>query len=213
MEYPEKIHNEGKDTLPMKEIYTRIWEAAKPHYLKGRPMDVDHIEWMMEEATRISEVEHLDETVLLPLAILHDIGYAKVPSIESTDYNTLDIRKLHMEEGAKLAKTILETLDYPQEKIEKIVSYVAMHDQWAYGEVDAYINDPILGTFKDLDYLWIYAPKGREAFQKLKNFSNEQMLKHLQDETSPIFNKKPFSNDSTKRMHDELLDARTQELS
>jgi hypothetical protein len=34
----------------MKQIYREIWELAKPYYEKGRPMDIDHIRWMMKDA-------------------------------------------------------------------------------------------------------------------------------------------------------------------
>lgn len=196
----------------MKQIYTDIWELAKPFYLKGRPMDIDHIEWMMEEALRIAEIEKLDDSLLMPLCILHDVGYSRVPGVESADYYQLDVRRLHMDEGAEICREILDQVKYDSDKSDKIAFYVSVHDNWAYGEVDLFINDPILGTFKDLDYLWIYSPKGFEAMKQVKKFGDQQMLEYLEAETSPIYGKKPFSNHSTKKLHRKYLTDRRKEV-
>ena len=56
----------------MKEIYQKIWKLAKPYYEKGRPMDVDHIEWMMKDALIVCEKEKLNDEILLPLVIFLD---------------------------------------------------------------------------------------------------------------------------------------------
>jgi len=63
----------------MKKVYKKIWESAKPHYKKGRPMDKDHIEWMMKEGMYVCKQEKLNDSLLLPLIILHDVGYSKTP--------------------------------------------------------------------------------------------------------------------------------------
>ena len=53
--------------------------------------------------------ENIDESLLLPLVILHDVGYANVPSYDPYNLNT---RKKHMREGAKIAKILLKKLNY-----------------------------------------------------------------------------------------------------
>ena len=63
----------------MKNRYKELWKLAKPYYEKGRPMDIDHVKWMMQDAMLICEKEGIDETLLLPLVILHDTGYSKAP--------------------------------------------------------------------------------------------------------------------------------------
>ncbi len=62
----------------MDKIYRDIWEFAKPYYEKGRPIDIDHVRWMMEDALLVCEKEGVDEGLLLPLVILPDVGYAFV---------------------------------------------------------------------------------------------------------------------------------------
>jgi hypothetical protein len=34
----------------MKEPYQQIWKLAQPYYKQDRPMDIEHITWMMKEA-------------------------------------------------------------------------------------------------------------------------------------------------------------------
>src|SRR3989338_850820 len=144
----------------MKVIYSKIWQLAKPYYEKGRPMDIDHIQWMMKEAQYVCEQEKLDDSLLLPLVILHDIGYAKVP--KNNPFN-LNIRKAHMESGSKIAKSILVKVKYPKDKIKEIVYFVSVHDNWAFGDIEIYTKNKILGIFTDLDFIWIVTPKGFPA--------------------------------------------------
>jgi HD superfamily phosphodiesterase len=119
----------------MKKIYLKILELAKPYYEKGRPMDMGHIEWIMKEVLFFCKKENIDDFLLLPLVILHDIGYAEVP--KDNPFN-LNLRKAHMKEGKKIAKEILEKLNYSKNKTEKIVDYVSIHDNWAFGDTGIY---------------------------------------------------------------------------
>ena len=41
----------------MNDIYQKIWDLARSYYEEGRPMDIDHIEWMMEQALIACESE------------------------------------------------------------------------------------------------------------------------------------------------------------
>ena len=151
----------------MKKIYQEIWDLAKPYYKKGRPMDLGHIEWMMRRVEEICNIEKdLDESILMPLAILHDVGYSEIKDPINSNYYDIDIRKAHMQSGATIAGKILNKVSYPIDKKEKIINYVSIHDNWAYGKVEIYIKDKLLGTFKDLDYLWIYTKEGCESIQK-----------------------------------------------
>lgn len=192
----------------MKQIYQCIWDLAKPYYLKGRPMDVAHIEWMVEVALRIAQDEGLDESLLLPLVILHDVGYSKVKDVVEADYYQLDVRRFHMDEGAKIARQILKEVDYPEHKIDKVVYYISVHDNWAYGEVDLYMDDPVLGTFKDLDYIWLYTKEGCAGIQPVLKRNDQEMLEYLRNEVSPIGGKKPYSNQSTRKLRESLMQER-----
>ena len=191
----------------MKEIYQKIWELAKPYYEKGRPMDVDHIEWMIEDALLVCQKENLEDSLLLPLVILHDVGYAEVP--KDNPYN-LDLRKAHMDAGAKIAKKILEKVDYPANKVEKIVYYVSVHDNWALGDKSVYENNPILAVFSELDFIWMATPKGFAAIMEMLNKNKQEMFEYVR--SRPEEEKILFSTKTTKKLYGSYLNGRKKEL-
>jgi len=196
----------------MKPVYKKIWDEAKQYYEKSRPMDIAHIEWMIKVVEEVCKQEILDETILMPLAILHDVGYAMLINPATANYYDKDVRRAHMKAGAEIAEAILKKINYPKDKSKRIVDYVAIHDNWAFGEVDVYIKDRLLGTFKDFDYLWIYTKIGCDAIQKVLKKNNKEMLEHLQNETSPIQGKKPFSTTFTEKLRETYLEERKVEL-
>jgi len=184
----------------MKQIYAKIWKLAKPYYEKGRPMNINHIEWIMRDALLVCRKEKLDDSLLLPLVILHDVGYAMVA--KDNPYN-LDIRKSHMKAGAEITRQLLEEIDYPKSKTQKIEYYVSVHDNWAFGENEIYRNDIILGTFQDLDYIWMATPKGFLALQKILGKNRKEMLEYLITNDKPKL--RPFSTNSTKNIYENYL--------
>ncbi len=192
----------------MKRIYEEMWGLAKPYYLKGRPMDVDHIEWMMEEALVVCEKEKLDDSLLLPLVILHDVGYSEVAKDNPFK---LDMRKAHMEKGALIAEKVLKKLDYSKDKIDKIVYYVSVHDNWALGDTEIYLNDKILGIFTDMDFTWMATPKGFPAFLLILNKDHKEMIEYLESRETPAKGV-PFSSKTTKRLYEDYLKDRKNEL-
>lgn len=134
----------------MEQIYATIWEKALPYYERGRSMDIAHIQWIMRAVEEVCQSEQqLDQTILMPLAILHDVGYAEVP--KNNPFN-LDIRKSHMQTGARIAGTILETVGYEIPKRERICGLIAVHDNWALGD-DSVYADQELAVFNDLDFI------------------------------------------------------------
>ena len=102
----------------IEEKYKKILEKALPFYEKGRKGDVEHIKWLTKVITKYVDKSEVNYDLLIPVVILHDVGYSKVPK-GANPYN-LDIRKLHSEEGAKIAEEILEKLNYPKDKIKEI---------------------------------------------------------------------------------------------
>lgn len=190
----------------MKDIYLDIWNLAKQYYIKGRPMDIDHIEWMMGDAILICEKEKLDDTILLPLVILHDVGYSEVP--KDNPFN-LDIRKAHMDKGCIISKRILSELKYDMKKIEIISNYVAVHDNWSFGDNNIY-KDKILGTFNDLDYIWMATPKGFVALMGILKKNKKEMLEFL--ETNEKLINRPFLTKTASDLYEDYIRGRTMEL-
>jgi HD superfamily phosphodiesterase len=191
----------------MKEIYKKIWKLANPYYEKGRPMDIDHIEWMMKDAMIVCEKEKIDDSLLLPLVILHDVGYAEFP--KDNPFN-LNLRKAHMKAGAKISQTILEKVDYPKNKIQKISYCVSVHDNWALGDDKIYLEDKILGIFNDLDFIWMATPKGFPALMKILNKNHKELTDYIKHDEK--LTRRPFSSKTTKKLFEKYLNRQENRL-
>lgn len=98
----------------MKNIFEQIKKEAKEHFLKARGShDWSHIERVYKLALRIGRKENADLKILKLAAILHDIGRKR----QDDSNGKID----HSEEGARLAKEILERHNLDKEKIKEIV--------------------------------------------------------------------------------------------
>jgi hypothetical protein len=192
----------------MEEIYNKIWQIAKPYYEKGRPMDVEHIEWMMQDAEKVCENENIDKTLLMPLVILHDIGYALINHKENDSYK-VDLRKAHMQAGAELAKEILNGIHYDPSKIDKITYYISVHDNWALGD-DEVFKDPLLGTFQDLDFMWMISPKGFRAAVGMYKKTPKEIIDYYKNNEKLI--KRPLATKTTKELFYKYIEERKKEL-
>lgn len=189
----------------MEQIYNKIWELAKPYYKKGRPMDIDHIKWMMQEAVVVCQKEKLDDSILLPLVILHDAGYGVGKHV----YFEKELKKEHMENGKQIAKEILSKLNYPKDKIDKIEYYISVHDNWALGDNEIYKKEGLLGIFTDLDYMWLATSKGFSALMKILGKGQQEMIEYLETNDKLIL--RPFSTKTTKNLYERYLEDRRKE--
>jgi len=179
----------------MKKIYSDIWKVAKSYYKKGRPMDLGHVSWMMKEAEKVCKKEKLDDSLIMPAVILHDVGY----SVTGAVYYDKKKKGLHMKVGAKLTKKILTDLNYPQEKIKKICYFISVHDNWIYGETEIYKKNKELGVLRDLDFLWILTPDALKILStELKKTKYEYLIEILEEGKE-----KSFSTKTTKKMFDD----------
>ncbi len=192
----------------MKEIYQEIWDLARPYYLKGRPMDINHIEWIMKDALKVSEKEeNVDGSLLVPLAILHDVGYGVTGEAVYMEANK---KKAHMVEGAKVAREILGQVGYDEGKIERIADCIEVHDNWIFGDHEIYKRDLLLGVFTDLDYIWMATPKGFHTVRKILNFDSKEMYEYLVQNEKPI--NRPFATETTRELYREYMMDRKEEL-
>jgi len=192
----------------MKSIYTRLWAKARPFYDKGRPMDIEHIEWMMEEADRLCETEGLEERILLPLVILHDAGYARVP--KDNPFN-LDVRRAHMKEGAKIAREILNEIGYDIGRTETIIYFISVHDNWALDDVEVYRKNKLLWIFTDLDFIWMATHKGFDAVRNILRLESGEMIRYLESTEKPA---KPigFACEATEKVFKSYLRERKDDV-
>jgi len=169
-------------------------------------MDIEHIEWMMGDADIVCQKEGIDDSLLIPLVILHDVGYGVNPGTDDVQFDP-DFKKIHMKDGARIAKDILNQVDYPKEKIDKISYYVSVHDNWCLGDNSVYKEDIILNVFSDLDYMWMATERGFDALKRITGRNDRQMIEFLEESEKLI--KIPFANITTRELYGGyLLDRR-----
>ena len=181
----------------MKSKYNKLWKLAKPFYLKGRPCDIKHVTWMMKQANFLCKKEEIDESILIPLTLLHDVGYSLTKHV----YYEKDKKKAHMIVGARMAKKLLKKVNYNPQKIKQICSYIKIHDNWIFGETKIYEKDKIFGVFHDLDFLWITTQDGFLFMMDLFGKTKDQLIKELKQEAS----QRKFSLKSTKKIFNENI--------
>lgn len=116
----------------MKKEYRQIWELAKPLLKKGVRKDfILHTKGVIKAMELIMQREGGDEDILLPAAILHDIGWSKVPLEVQNDFRYEDGQevgeRMHIEELSELAESVLKICGYPAEKSKRIIAISQDH--------------------------------------------------------------------------------------
>lgn len=187
----------------MKDVYEKIWKLAKP-YLDTRKNDI-HTEGAIRYAFRLVEKEGGDEEVVIPAIILHDVGWTRVPEelhLKAFGPKTTmpEMQRKHEVEGVKIAKEILEKVDYDQAKTEEILKIIDGHDT-RLGATS--LNDKLV---KDADKLWRYTKDGFRIDRKRFEHTFEQ---HMEGLRSSLDNW--FFTDSGKEMASEEIQDRSRD--
>ena len=142
----------------METIHERIYERAKP-YLNTRQNEV-HIAICYAFARRLLKCyPNADENIVVPAILLHDVGWKEVPEEKQLgafgpEMKDEETRRLHETEGARIAKTILNSVNYSEEKTQEILAIIDGHDS---RQEALSLNDSLV---KDADKLWRYSPTG-----------------------------------------------------
>ena len=94
--------------------------------------------------------------VVIPAVILHDVGWKSVQEdLQLTAFGPGEkdkkLNRVHEREGAKIARRVLETVNYPSPLIGEIEEIVLGHDS---RQEALSLNDAIV---KDSDKLWRYS--------------------------------------------------------
>jgi len=115
----------------MEEIYKRIWELAEP--LLNTRHNQQHTEIAYHAALRLLESEEGDEGIVIPSVILHDVGWIQVPEeLQLTAFGpkaqNKELNRVHEVEGVRLAREILEKVNYDPGKVDEILAIIDGHD-------------------------------------------------------------------------------------
>jgi len=167
-----------------KKIYERIWALAKP-YLSTRKNDI-HTEMATRYAYLLLDKEKGDEEIVIPAIILHDVGWKKVPEelhlkAFGPKATMPKVRRVHEVEGVKIAREILEKINYDQEKIKEILKIIEGHDS---REEPISLNDKLV---KDADKLWRYSKEGFQINRKRYEHTFEQYMERLRSHLNKWF--------------------------
>jgi HD superfamily phosphohydrolase YqeK len=138
-------------------VFRQIYQLAQP-YLSTRHNDV-HTEMSMQFAYQLMSAEGGQESIVIPAIILHDVGWKKVPEelhlkAFGPKATMPELNRVHEVEGVKIAKDILEKVNYDVEEMTQILEIIGGHDS---RKQSISLNDRIV---KDADKLWRYSREG-----------------------------------------------------
>lgn len=147
----------------MKENHIRIWNTALP--FQDKRDDAGHAFITLEYAKQLVDLEGGNPDVVLPAIILHDTGWSQLSREEwmvvfsptATPDDEMVVRLRHQEEGVKLARRILEEMDYPTVLTEEILEIISEHDT----RREFISNNE--GLVRDADKLWRFSKTGFDA--------------------------------------------------
>ncbi|HAI74480.1 MAG TPA: hypothetical protein DCS28_00380 [Candidatus Moranbacteria bacterium] len=169
-----------KPNIPDK--YQVIWEKAVPFLKKCRSSDLLHSQKNAEEVFRLCKGEKWDIDVLIPVAIFHDIGHSAILpehfSLISGPNKEENSKLVHMLTGAKIAKDILKSIKYSNNKIKNIVEIISIHDK-----KDQSLFDTIeKRIFHDIDRLDRFSENGIKMGKKEFGLNPNQVIKLLENQ-------------------------------
>ncbi len=177
------------------EKYKELWDRCLPILQKGRPGDDAHSVEVAEYILNLQD-KSLDFDVLIPVAIMHDIGHSGILP-EHFKYITggerwANSKLVHMLTGAKLAKEILESINYDKAKSAEIVDIISIHDAYQLDgvKIAEVYNTANKKLFHDIDCMDSYNLERALKMKKLfpdKNKLFAMLEKNLDSFFDPKF--------------------------
>ena len=186
------------DIMAIKPIHQKIFEKAKP-FLRTRK-NLIHTKIALRYAIKLLEEEPGDEEIVIPAILLHDVGWKTIPEhLHLTAFgpnpSNPKLTKVHELEGAKIARSILEGLRYPPEKVKEICRIIQGHDS---RKRPISRNDRIV---KDSDKLTRYSRKGMAIDLDRFRISRQRYLLFLERIIDQWFLTPAGKNVAKKEIH------------
>lgn len=100
------------------QFFDDLREKIKSYFEHSKGHGWDHTERVYRLSLKISKKTDADLDVVKAAALLHDVAREK---------EEVDETICHAEEGAKIAREILNELKFPSEKIEKVCYAISVH--------------------------------------------------------------------------------------
>lgn len=141
-------------------LYIRIYEAALP-MLGTRQNDL-HARIGCQFTVEFLDREGGDPRIAVPAILLHDLGWNEIPDEEQRraygpNSSDADLNRLHEQEGARLARDILESVGYDATLTDEICRIIDGHDS---RPTAASVEEAIV---KDSDKVWRVSREGFPA--------------------------------------------------
>ncbi len=166
-----------------------IWKLAAPH-LRVRDNDAHTLYAYGLAQALLARLPDAREDVVLPAILLHDTGWSTVPDDQILEAiapggGRPDLVRQHEEEGARIARAILDTLDHDAEATERVVAIVDGHDsrRHAISAEDAIV--------KDADKLWRVSPHGVRTVSGWFDLAPDEALRLCASRVEPALLTEP----------------------
>lgn len=175
----------------MKEKFKKIWDIALSY--QDKRDDLGHARIVTKYAIQICEIENIDDCVVVPAAILHDVGWSQLPKKDwliifdpnRTPEAERVVRIKHQNESVRLAEIILKEANYSSKFLKSILEIISQHDtrENFFSKED--------GAMRDADKLWRYSKVGFEADIRRNKFTFDflynKMVKLIDEENFFFF--------------------------
>ena len=105
-------------SFTVKRLSEEIKKELKKQKERGLTHNFDHLERVHKIAMFIARKEKADKEIVGTASFLHDIVFFADDKKNET----------HPDQSARLARTILKRIDFPKDKINKVIEAIQMHD-------------------------------------------------------------------------------------
>jgi len=173
----------------------KLWDIALPY--QDKRDDIGHAENVTYFALKLVDYLKADREIIIPAALLHDIGWSQLSGINKDFYaslgtdSELELRLKHQKKGVRLATKLLQKIKYSEEYIPHILEIISQHDtrKGFYSEED--------GIMRDADKLWRFTlPCWHILMNKIKMSPKEASEKHFSYINKPGY----FYSDAAKEI-------------
>jgi len=167
----------GEDSLKLKAL--SYLDRGRPNW--DAPHTTETVDWM----EKLVDAEGGNRRVLVSTMWLHDIGYSGLFKGKRANFDNVsgDLRAVHMECGADIARKILGDLKYPQNEIDRIAHLVSIHDTLAMLESPYEIMVMEADTLGMLSQNLIQDP----AKSDFSESDQARFITHVRDDRSYLF--------------------------
>jgi len=160
--------------LDMGEREEAVWNAALP-FLRTRDNDTHSLYSYGIARGLLMRLPDADAHIVLPAIILHDTGWSTVEERIALEAISPDrdgsfhhIVIQHEKEGARIAREVLEGLDFPAADVDEICAIIDGHDT----RLEAIsLNDAVV---KDADKVWRVSPHGIKVAEERFGLTREE---------------------------------------